>query len=73
MIRHGKCVHFVKQANLFTWIFETLINLNSIKSLHLEKSDFAEILLAASHALHTDRINLSPFTKDFRVWGAFNE
>ena len=24
-------------------------------------------------ALHTDRINLSPFTKDFRVWGASNE
>jgi hypothetical protein len=21
-------------------------------------------------ALHTERINLSPFTKDFRVWGA---
>jgi hypothetical protein len=21
-------------------------------------------------ALHTKRINLSPFTKDFRVWGA---
>ena len=28
--------------------------------------------LNSSHtqALHTDRINLSPFTKDFRVWGA---
>ena len=25
------------------------------------------------HALHTSRINLSPFTKDFRVWGAQNE
>jgi hypothetical protein len=23
-----------------------------------------------SQALHTNRINLSPFTKDFRVWGA---
>ena len=23
-----------------------------------------------TQALHTDRINLSPFTKDFRVWGA---
>ena len=28
---------------------------------------------ASTHALHTDRINLSPFTKDFRVWGALNE
>ena len=54
-------------------MFETLINIYSIKSLHLEKNDFAEILLVASHALHTDRINLSPFTKDFRVWGALNE
>ena len=26
-----------------------------------------------THALHTERINLSPFTKDFRVWGASNE
>ena len=24
----------------------------------------------STHALHTYRINLSPFTKDFRVWGA---
>ena len=23
-----------------------------------------------TQALHTIRINLSPFTKDFRVWGA---
>ena len=23
-----------------------------------------------TQALHTERINLSPFTKDFRVWGA---
>jgi hypothetical protein len=28
---------------------------------------------ASTHALHTERINLSPFTKDFRVWGALNE
>ena len=27
----------------------------------------------SAHALHTERINLSPFTKDFRVWGASNE
>ena len=26
-----------------------------------------------TQALHTYRINLSPFTKDFRVWGAFIE
>ena len=26
-----------------------------------------------THALHTYRINLSPFTKDFRVWGVLNE
>ena len=26
-----------------------------------------------TQALHTNRINLSPFTKDFRVWGALNE
>ena len=26
-----------------------------------------------THALHTDRTNLSPFTKDFRVWGVLNE
>ena len=26
-----------------------------------------------AHALHTYRINLSPFTKDFRVWGVLNE
>jgi hypothetical protein len=31
------------------------------------------IIQASTHALHTDRINLSPFTKDFRVWGALNE
>ena len=39
------------------------------------------ILMLASHpinirypqALHTYRINLSPFTKDFRVWGALIE
>jgi hypothetical protein len=28
---------------------------------------------ASTHAFHTYRINLSPFTKDFRVWGALNE
>ena len=28
---------------------------------------------APTHAFHTYRINLSPFTKDFRVWGALNE
>ena len=27
----------------------------------------------SAHALHTLRINLSPFTKDFRVWGALIE
>ena len=27
-------------------------------------------LFKLTQALHTDRINLSPFTKDFRVWGA---
>ena len=26
-----------------------------------------------TQALHTKQINLSPFTKDFRVWGAFIE
>ena len=31
------------------------------------------IIQASTHVLHTDRINLSPFTKDFRVWGALNE
>jgi hypothetical protein len=31
------------------------------------------VIQASTHALHTDRINLSPFTKDFRVWGALNE
>jgi hypothetical protein len=31
------------------------------------------IIQASTHAFHTDRINLSPFTKDFRVWGALNE
>ena len=30
-------------------------------------------VVASTHALHTERINLSPFTKDFRVWGAPNE
>ena len=30
-------------------------------------------VIASTHALHTERINLSPFTKDFRVWGAPNE
>ena len=29
--------------------------------------------MSSTHALHTERINLSPFTKDFRVWGALNE
>ncbi len=29
--------------------------------------------MSSTHALHTERINLSPFTKDFRVWGAPNE
>ena len=29
--------------------------------------------LISTHALHTYRINLSPFTKDFRVWGALIE
>ena len=28
---------------------------------------------SSTHALHTERINLSPFTKDFRVWGTSNE
>ena len=26
-----------------------------------------------THARHTNRTNLSPFTKDFRVWGVLNE
>ena len=34
---------------------------------------FEVIIQASTHALHTERINLSPFTKDFRVWGALNE
>ena len=29
--------------------------------------------VSSTHALHTLRINLSPFTKDFRVWGALIE
>ena len=27
----------------------------------------------SDQGLHSDRINLSPFTKDFRVWGALTE
>ena len=30
-------------------------------------------MTAISHALHTSQTNLSPFTKDFRVWGALIE
>jgi hypothetical protein len=28
------------------------------------------VMMKLTQALHTERINLSPFTKDFRVWGA---
>ena len=36
-------------------------------------SGYARSTQLLTHALHTDRINLSPFTKDFRVWGVLNE
>ncbi len=35
-----------------------------------ENNCYEKSSLLCYQALHTDRINLSPFTKDFRVWGA---
>ena len=34
-------------------------------------SNYPKLFVWHPQALHTYRINLSPFTKDFRVWGAF--
>ena len=36
----------------------------------MSKSVHFHMALRYPQALHTYRINLSPFTKDFRVWGA---
>ena len=33
-------------------------------------SNYPKLFVWHPQALHTYRINLSPFTKDFRVWGA---
>jgi hypothetical protein len=47
--------------------FSSMLQKNS-ENIRYEKSS-----LHCYQALPTDRINLSPFTKDFRVWGAFIE
>ena len=39
----------------------------------IRKNFYFRLVWLSTHALHTKRINLSPFTKDFRVWGAPNE
>ena len=49
----------------------------SLKPLVFQKSFIMgpqpSVHLVSTHALNTLRINLSPFTKDFRVWGALFE
>ena len=44
---------------------------NSQRHLYLSQFiTYSHLLDDHTQALHTNRINLSPFTKDFRVWGA---
>ena len=50
------------------------------KYLDLQRQQIICVLSAVSpsvqchtQVLHTNRINLSPFTKDFRVWGTSND
>ena len=45
------------------------LHFQSIKCINFERSH-SSLSSEYTQALHTDRINLSPFTKDFRVWGA---
>ena len=54
----------------FDKLYELIQTLSKIKKLpHNHKIDHGNV----AQAFHTYRINLSPFTKDFRVWGAIIE
>ena len=66
---------FLRIVRLAYWPF---VHLNNVKGLwkptvfhfRLIMGGQACKVFTSTHALHTYRINLSPFTKDFRVWGA---
>ena len=55
------------------YIFEQLYRISvDLQRLGCDTSSLTNLhpYLLHTQALHTNRINLSPFTKDFRVWGA---
>ncbi len=43
------------------------------RNIKYENKEERNYILQITQALHTNRINLSPFTKDFRVWGVIFE
>ena len=52
------------------WSFRVRWWINQTCCINVSKSLHFHMALRYPQALHTYRINLSPFTKDFRVWGA---
>ena len=52
---------------------KNIYRIQNFKILKLRLSVHLNSQSESTQAFHTYRINLSPFTKDFRVWGAIIE